>query len=226
MKNLYLLVDLGAFIVPFLFSFYPTINFHRQWRAALPAIFLTAGLFIAWDVVYTQKGIWGFNPAYITGLHILNLPVEEVLFFICIPYSCLFTYHCFKIFWFRENTVKRKLLITNLAVALLVLIALLNYERWYTVVSFFLLALCLLYASTQLQKSYSHFMLTNAVLILPFLVVNGILTGTGIDHEVVWYNQSHILGLRVMTIPVEDFIYGASLILINMMLFEKLSARK
>src|SRR5688572_8899061 len=94
MSSLYLLVNLGAFIVPLLFSFHPKLRFYKEWVFAWPAIVITAIPFIIWDAYFTRLGVWGFNPAYVTGLGLWGLPLEEVLFFICIPYSCLFTYHC------------------------------------------------------------------------------------------------------------------------------------
>jgi hypothetical protein len=57
------------------------------------------------------------------------------------------------------------------------------------------------------------------MLIFPFLLVNGVLTGTGLSEPVVKYNPAHILGIRIMTIPVEDFIYGFELFLLNLSLY-------
>ena len=50
--------------------------------------------------------------------------------------------------------------------------------------------------------------------------MNGILTGSGIEEQVVWYNDSENLGKRLGTIPVEDILYGMTLILLNYYLTE------
>jgi len=52
--------------------------------------------------------------------------------------------------------------------------------------------------------------------------VNGILTGSFIEGEVVWYNNTENLGLRIFTIPIEDFAYAFSMILYNLLLIEQL----
>tara|TARA_Y100000991_G_C21760806_1_gene258667 strand:+ start:205 stop:507 length:303 start_codon:yes stop_codon:yes gene_type:complete len=65
-----------------------------------------------------------------------------------------------------------------------------------------------------------HFLLTFLVMLIPFFIVNGVLTGSWIDNQVVWYNNTENLGIRMGTIPVEDSIYAYSMILMNLLFFE------
>jgi lycopene cyclase domain-containing protein len=58
------------------------------------------------------------------------------------------------------------------------------------------------------------------VLLIPFFIVNSILTGSGLEQPVVWYNNAENLGIRLFTIPVEDIFYGFELILLNIFLYE------
>lgn len=64
------------------------------------------------------------------------------------------------------------------------------------------------------------------ILLIPFTIVNGILTGTGISEAVVKYNNSEIIGLRFLTIPLEDFFYDFELILLNVFFFKLLRPEK
>jgi lycopene cyclase domain-containing protein len=57
-------------------------------------------------------------------------------------------------------------------------------------------------------------------MLIPFFIVNGVLTGSWIDNQVVWYNDAENLGIRIGTIPVEDSIYAYSMILMNLFFFE------
>lgn len=55
---------------------------------------------------------------------------------------------------------------------------------------------------------------------IPFVVVNGILTSL----PIVWYSDGAILGIRVGSIPVEDFLYSWSLLTLNLVIYKKLRA--
>ena len=88
----YLIIDLGCIFIPFIFSFISYRAFYKEWKHFMPANLIVAFVFILWDYYFTEIGVWGFNPEYLTGIYLGNLPLEEVLFFICIPY--LFSNRC------------------------------------------------------------------------------------------------------------------------------------
>jgi lycopene cyclase domain-containing protein len=219
-KYTYILVNLGSVLIPFIFSFHPKLEFNKKWRSTFLSLFIVAGFFIAWDVCYTLMEVWGFNPKYLIGINIFQLPLEEILFFFCIPYACLFTYHSIKIILPPFNFRYFKIVII-LIIAMLMIFCVGFIGNWYTSVTFILLSLTLIYFQFILSTIWlRRFCFTSLVLILPFLIVNGILTGTGIDSEVVWYNNNEIMGYRFFTIPLEDFAYGFLMLLLNMYIFE------
>ena len=49
-----------------------------------------------WDVKFTEAEIWTFNLDYVTGYGYQGLPIEEWLFFLCVPYAGLFIYEAMK----------------------------------------------------------------------------------------------------------------------------------
>lgn len=63
------------------------------------------------------------------------------------------------------------------------------------------------------------------MLLIPFFVVNGLLTGTGIEEEIVWYSEDAFTGTRLFTIPIEDIFYGMLLMLGVISLYEYFGAR-
>ena len=221
MQYTYLLVNFLTIIICFVFSFHPKIRFDKQFTAFLKASVLVGIPFIIWDVLFTKYGIWWFNTDYTLGLNILGLPLEEWLFFICIPFACVFTYYCldkfFKLDWLDgfNNTI------VFVSVIICILIALLHYEKTYTFVMAIVATLVLIYlhfiANSEWIGKASFVYL---VLMLGFFPVNGVLTGTGLESPIVNYNPGEFLEIRMGTIPIEDAVYGYILLLLNLYFFK------
>ncbi len=221
MNYLYLIVDLAAISVPFLFSFYPKIQFYKQWQFAWPAILLATVLFVIWDSYFTQIGVWGFTPDYLTGVSFFHLPIEEILFFICIPYACLFTYFCFGIFKDENFKLKHQKRITLIILAFVTAGIFLFNDKLYTLYTCVGLGIFLIVLEFVAKvKWLSLFYFSHMFLLIPFFIVNGILTGTGLEKPIVWYNDNENMGIRLLTIPAEDIFYGMLMLLLNTFLFE------
>lgn len=88
----YLLINIFSILIPLLFSFEKRLSFYKLWKALFPAVLITGSFFIVWDHYMTLWNVWQFNPAYVLGINVWGLPIEEWLFFLTIPYSCLFIY--------------------------------------------------------------------------------------------------------------------------------------
>jgi lycopene cyclase domain-containing protein len=77
-------------LVPMLLLvFHPNLHLRQNLKSLFLAIFITCIPFWFWDISAVILNHWSFNPKYITGLYIYNLPIEEVLFFVLIPFSCM-----------------------------------------------------------------------------------------------------------------------------------------
>ncbi|MGE0589330.1 MAG: lycopene cyclase domain-containing protein [Cyclobacteriaceae bacterium] len=223
---LYLALDLASIALPFAFSFHPRANFSKKWNSLWPAILLTATFFLFWDEWFTTMGVWGFNPTYLTGIYFSTLPLEEILFFICIPYACVFTYEAVGYFLGSKISNKYEKIVTYILASLLILVAAINTDKWYTSLTFFLCGGFLLFVSLRLKVTFlAKFYISFLFILIPFFIVNGVLTGTGIENQVVWYNDAENLGIRMGTIPIEDTFYGLLLILMNVTIFEQLQRK-
>lgn len=225
MNSLYLWLNIGSISIPLLYSFHPKLQLHKRFKWLFLSLILTMVIFIPWDVIFTVHGIWGFNPDYFLGIKIFSLPLEEWLFFICIPFACVFTHYALLLYFptmkLPEPTSR------YIAYSLILILAILivfNTNKWYTLVNFLLAIPLTLITLKYNPKLLQHFFVTFMVMLIPFFIVNGILTGSWIDQEVVWYNNAENLGLRMGTIPVEDSIYAYSMILMNLFFFEKFSS--
>ncbi len=67
-----------------------------------------------------------------------------------------------------------------------------------------------------------HFRRMIGFMAIGFLLCNGVLTAV----PVVTYNPSDMLGIRIFTIPIEDFVYGFSLITLTISIYEFINRRE
>lgn len=223
----YLSVDLMAISIPLILSFNFIGKFYKEWKAVFLAIFITGFFFIIWDIPFTKYGIWGFNDEYLLGLRIFGLPIEEYLFFICIPYACLFTYHQLKVRKIPNSLQKYFRIISYFIIILLIILSILYFDKVYTITIYSFTIPFLFFCLFSKNKEYlGLFYLSYLIIILPFLITNGILTGFITENPIVWYNNSEIIGLRIGTIPFEDFSYYLLMFLMNVVLYEKFSEHK
>ena len=108
----------------------------------------------------------------------------------------------------------------DILVVVLILMMIFHYDKLYTIYNAFV-TLSILLSTLVLKPSLlSPFYMAWGLLLLPFFMVNGLLTGSLIDAPIVWYNNAQNLGIRMFTIPVEDVFYGMGLILLNILLTE------
>lgn len=221
MKSLYLLLDLFTISVPLLRSFEPKIRFVKRWPALFVAIGITGAFFVLWDVLFTHLGVWGFNDRYLLGVRLFLLPIEEWMFFVAVPFACMFVYEVLNYF-VRADPLKNVARPLSLGLAvLLVALGLASLPRLYTSSTALLAATMLLLQVFVIRGPYlGRFYLSYLVSLVPFFIMNGILTGSFTDEPVVWYDDTQNLGLRLGTIPVEDSIYLLLLLLMETSIYE------
>jgi lycopene cyclase domain-containing protein len=82
----YFLILAASLAGPLALSFDKKVAFYKNWKYVFPAMIIPALLYIAWDVYFTEIGVWSFNEGYISGIKLIKLPLEEVLFFFIVPY--------------------------------------------------------------------------------------------------------------------------------------------
>ena len=223
----YLMVLFFTIIICFIASFDKRILFHHYFGAYIKAAILVAVPFIIWDVFFTAKGVWWFNTDYTLGIVIAGLPLEEWLFFICIPFSCVFTYFCFDKFFKWDKLSAFNNLIVFFSIIVCAVTALLHYDKIYTVVTAIATILTLIYLHFIVRAKWigkASFVFT--VLMLGFFPVNGVLTGFGLESPIVNYNPNNFLGIRIITIPIEDAVYGYTQFLLVLCFFKLFSKNK
>ena len=210
MKSEYLLFNALVFLPVFVIK---NIFFKiklKENHKFLKAIIITALIFIIKDILSTNF-FWYFNKKYTLGINFFNLPVEEVMFFFTVPYSTLFVYQIIN-YYIKDKNIEigtRKILV-GLILSLIGGVILLLAGKFYTGYILVFFAISLFLVRDSFTKNRIIFYLSIFLLTLFF---NSYLT----SRPVVIYNQNYILGLRLFSVPVEDFFYSLSLF--NLLIF-------
>jgi lycopene cyclase domain-containing protein len=225
--SLYFLVIFFTIIGPLSLSFDKKVAFYKKFKFVFVAVFIVSIPFLVWDSYFTSKLIWGFNEKYISKIYIGNLPLEECLFFIFVPFSCVFIHEVLKVYFpnYEGKKVAHFFAFAFTFSGLLFGIA--HLENWYTSTSC-IIASFLTIKIYFINRTfwYGKFVLTFLTALIPFLIVNGILTGSITDEPIVWYSSNHIIGFRIFTIPLEDLYYNYCLLLPIIWIYEKFSTLK
>lgn len=216
MNYYYLILNLASILFPFLLSFDKNVRYVAKWRYTLISIIFTSLIFIPWDAWFTAKGVWGFNEQYLTGIHFFGLPMEENLFFITVPFACIFVMECVKYYlpgWVKFVDVKLNWIILIVFNILTVTLIVLYWGRWYSM-SAMIGALVAVNLCSFLVRNYVALATVSyAFICIPFFIINGALTGAFSDAPVVWYSPEEFSGVRIGTIPMEDLYYNLLMVI-------------
>lgn len=191
-------------------SFEKKIRYYKKFLSLALSIIIVGAVFIVWDSFATIRGDWSFNDEYILGVKYFDLPVEELLFFISVPFSSIFLYETIKLYF---KPKKERELSNELIWAILILFivaASMFYYQYYTST---VLMFCAVVVTLNLFNIFAVFSsrifwIWIGFMYLPFLVVNYILTSL----PIVTYSPQAIWGIRFATIPLEDFFYSFSML--------------
>ena len=205
----YLWFNLFIIAFPLAFSFGPWVKYYTKYKALFSSIIIVSILFVLWDLIAVYRGDWSFNSRYIIGLKVFGLPMKKILFFITVPYSCVFIYESLLYFGKDRKIPYNKYFYIFLGL-LLICISLIFRHQYYT---FTVLNLCALFIfitvfflpSLFQSELYWEYIILSFI---PFLIFNFLLT----SYPVVVYNPNAIWGIRIITIPLEDFFYNYTLL--------------
>jgi lycopene cyclase domain-containing protein len=210
---------------PFALSFDKKVNFIGYWKPLLIAILCVGVPFLIWDEFFTRLGIWGFNPKYLVGIYLGNLPLEEILFFLVVPYCCVFIHQVLKAYFPNTRLRSMSLVFGILILSTSAFLSISNPNNYYTLAACSLTAIYTLIALVRKFNWFASFAFTYLVCLIPFLIVNGVLTGSVTPEPIVWYSEEHIIGFRIVTIPFEDLFYNYSLLFPIIWIFENLKVK-
>lgn len=224
-KNLtYLFLQLIYLVIPVILSFKINLRFSFRLRYLLPAVIFSGAIFVMWNMRFDELGIWNYNSDYVTGIYLLNVPVEEWLSFLLIPVSGAYIFDWMKI---RLEKFKKQNIFVTISLMLFLGMGILAYffrRNMFSFFTFFLTAIYLGYTvfRNRFKKNYAVFYATFGITLLPFLVVSivsGIL-------PILSYSANHIMGIALFAIPIERLFYLFLMLLISITIYEYLAERR
>jgi lycopene cyclase domain-containing protein len=100
-----------------------------------------------------------------------------------------------------------------------VFVLVVGFGGWYSSAAS-IIALITIPVLMRAKINLTHLPISFLISMIPFFIVNGVLTGTGLDAPIVWYNDLENTGIRYFTIPMEDVVYGWTLIALIIAVFQ------
>lgn len=223
MQAEYLIFNIIVAAGPLGLSFDRKVHYFRYWKYAIAASLLSAIPFIAWDVAANEV-FWWFNPQYTLPPRVLGLPLEEWMFFLTVPFACIFVWEVLNAYWSSKNIEAKTTYI--ILISGLFLAGLLSFANnlYYTTTASLVLAAILFFdhksSVRMMEKSHTYILLSIVTMLM--LIFNGYLT----SRPVVLYDPAYQLDFRIFTIPLEDFLFGYGHILLSVVAYELLKGRK
>jgi lycopene cyclase domain-containing protein len=213
----YLFINISVVLLPLLFSFEKRIRFYRRSPSVAASVLIVGMVYIVWDSIATARGDWNFNSDHVMDFRLLGLPLEEILFFITVPYACIFIYEVLRSY-FNDRIFRVPAWFRYSIPVPFIIIALGTPNQPYThTVSLFTAAFFILsswlYPSLTQSKLFWVFIMISFV---PFFLVNYLLTSI----PIVTYGEDAFSGIRITTIPLEDFFYSFSMLAFYLLVYK------
>jgi lycopene cyclase domain-containing protein len=205
----YLRLNFYIIIIPLLLSFESRVRYVQLWPAVFVSILTVGTVYVIWDAYVTRRGDWSFDPEYLSRRTLFGLPLEEVMFFGTAPFSCIFIYEAYRYIVPAFSVPFSRILYLVAGLIVIMLAYLFRYQNYtrtvMTVTGGTILFLALAAAP---MLSSGHYWLALLTSFVPFFIFNGYLTAI----PIVRYNPNAIIGIRITTIPLEDFFYNFAML--------------
>lgn len=229
LKPFYLVIDVLVIAGPLILTFHPKLAFYRRWKAVLASLLLVSPVYIIWDIIATHRGHWSFNDEYVLGIRLAGLPLEEIFFFITVPYACLFTYEALKHFT-GDRTLNIPLWVFTVPAAAALITAIVFFRQEYTFI-----VLLVFGASLVLYLALGRDLLGSrlfwryvVVTLLLFVATNIFLTAFPIVEygpAMIWGGDGAFNG-RFFSIPVEDFFYNYGMLAFYLFVYLRVRSKE
>jgi len=211
----YITLDFLIILFPLIFTFFWKFKYYKFFKPLAVSIIIVGFSYILWDILVTSRGDWWFEKEYLIGIEIFGLPIEEILFFVVVPFACIFIYENLEFFIKDKKVPFNKWFYLTIA-AIFFVVGIIFRNQDYTILSMFSCSLFFILAPTLYPKllqsrNYWFYIVFSFI---PFIIFNYLLTSifiVGYNPDAIWGGAGAWNG-RFFTIPFEDFFYNFSML--------------
>jgi len=220
----YILLDFIIILFPIIFTFTWKFKYYKYFKPLAASILIVGISYIFWDYLVTARGDWWFNKEFLIGIEIFGLPIEEILFFVVVPFACIFIYENLE-FFIKDKKIPFNRWFYLIIAAIFFVVGILFRHQDYTILAMFSCSLFFILAPTLYPKILEsrNFWLYIILSFVPFIIFNYLLTSQVIVYyspEAIWGGTVEQLWFgRFITIPFEDFFYNFSMLSFYLMVY-------
>lgn len=207
-KHAYVLIPFAAALVPLILTWDSKVAFFSHllpWFLATLAVGL---VYLVWDALVVIRGHWKFNDEFVGRWRFFHLPLGEYLFFFLIPYACIFLYETGVAYFGSWVAFSWSPWYSAVGAVLAVIGLFLSRGRGYSQAALLSVAVFFALQGWLMPDLIGRFefLWFLGLSTLGFLIVDGLYTSL----PTIFYNPKSNWGLRIFTIPAEDFLYNLS----------------
>ena len=222
MAYTYILIDLGLLIFSGLLFSLKELNFAKDSKFLILSVLINVFVFSVPTEFLTQLKVIVFNPPYLTGLTLWELPAEELMLYFLLPGAGLAVYSYLNVRYPENKLEKYSLAVSNIMLGVCIAMLYFGHQKLYTVFTFALLLAFLVFIEYVGKIRFMFkFYRAYVVSLILFYIVFGVLTSV----PVMQYNSSETLNFNLFHIPFESHFYFMAMLLLSTYLFELFKSR-
>ena len=222
MNYTYLLINLGLLLIPVILFSNRQLNFSGNSKFIILAVLINVFVFSVPTEYLMRLKVIVYNPPYLSGMTLWDLPIEELLLSLLLP-LCGIAIYQFLNLRFPDNTRdKYSLAFSNIVLGICIAMLFFGHKKLYTLLTFSMLLVFILYIEyfNKLRFMYKFYR-AYLVCLIPFYIVYSILTTI----PVIQYNSEETLKFNLGHIPFENHFYFMGMMLLSVYFYELFKSR-
>jgi len=222
MNYTYLLINLAFLLIPVLLFSVRQLNFTEQSKFIILAVLINVFAFSVPTEFLTQLKVIAFNPSYMTGMTLWQLPIEELLLSLILPLCGLSVYLFLNLRFPDNGPEKYSLAVSNMMIGVCIAMLYFGHQKLYTLFTFSILIVFIVYIEYMNKIRFMYrFYRAFLVSLIPFYILYGVL----VNLPVVNFNRLQTLNFSQLNIPFEAPFYFMGMLLLTVYLFELFKSR-